>query len=115
VMEREEWKAKFLGLESSICSVQGCLRDAIGFMWADEEDIQALIKKPGLVYKNKTRAEELRDELQKCIFHTDKENEIWIENWDGEMERWKRERDRILERVRVLKEEILHLRLYKEV
>jgi len=67
-----QWlKAKELGLDSSICSVEGCLRDAIGFMWADEEDIQALIKKPGLV-----------------------------ENWDGEMERWKRERDGILKNIR---------------
>ncbi len=61
------------------------MRDAIGFMWAGEWDIRTLID------ENKTRAEELRDELQKCIFHTDKENDIWIENWNREMERWKRE------------------------
>ena len=110
-----QWlKAKALGLESSICSVEGCLRDAIGFMWADKEDIQALRKNPGLRDKNKTRAEELKDELQKCIFHTDKENEIWIENWDGEMERWKRERDGVLKRARVLKEEIFHLKFENE-
>ena len=102
---RNKWRiAQSIGLESSICSVQGCLRDAIGFMWADEEDIQALKNRPGLIDKNKKRAEELKDELQKCIFHTDKENEIWIENWDGEMEKWKRERD---EEIIKLKSKIL--------
>ncbi len=90
-----------MGLESSICSVEGCLRDAIGFMWADEGDIQALRYRPGLS-GGQNRAEELKDELQKCIFHTDKENEIWIENWDGEMERWKRDRDEVLGWVRML-------------
>ena len=44
----------------------------------------------------------MKEELQKCIFHTDKENEIWIENWDGEMERWKRRRDRVLEQIKAL-------------
>ena len=81
------------------------MRDAIGFMWADEEDIQALRNRPGL-NGGQNRAEELREELQKCIFHTDKENEIWIKNWNGEMERWKRERDEVLERIKELKSRI---------
>ncbi len=81
------------------------MRDAIGFMWANEGDIQALNDRPGL-NGGQNRAEELRDELQKCIFHTDKENEIWIENWNREMERWKRDRDEALERIRMLKEKI---------
>jgi len=87
-------------LRSTICSVDGCFRDNIAFTWAGREDIEVLRSIPGFADLNTTRFEELRDELSKCIFHTDKENELWIENWGREHEEWKRRKDRVLRELR---------------
>ncbi len=58
----EAWEvARGYGLDSSICSVMGCLRDAIGFAWAGREELEAIPP----------------SERGKCVFHTSKEADIW--------------------------------------
>ncbi len=89
------------GFDSTICSVEGCCRDNLAFMWvrSGRLDLDELAIRPGL-RGGENRLEELRGELSKCIFHTDKENELWISNWGREHEEWKMERDDVLREIR---------------
>ena len=69
----EAWEvARGYGLDSSICSVMGCLRDAVGFAWAGREELEAIPP----------------SERGKCVFHTSKEAPIWDEEF-GDREFWR--------------------------